>query len=254
MTGTLDPLERGRALADALRADDADAAVLVDELCAEIERVHRQLTRLGLDLHDGGMQDITALRNDLSLFRGQVAAVVEDPYSRERVIGRVDDFLARVVALDGVLRELVGGMHVSSALKLPLAAMLRAVVAAHPGPATVELALDPALDSLVLSDSQRIAVVRIVQSALANVAEHSGAGSATVNVRCTTDALECEIVDDGAGFVVSGAADGRLGLAGMRERVALLGGTFDVHSRVGGPTTVAFRLPSRVPGLRSSQR
>ncbi len=246
-----DALARGRTLARELRGrDDSRIADLLDALCDEIERGRRRLARVGFDLHDEGLQDLTALRNDLQLFRGQVARVLEHSPDVERVVGRVDDFLARVGSLDALLRELAAPGSVPPALQHPLSLTLGEIVAALPGSAVVEVELDPDLDSYDLSDSQRIAVVRVVQSALANVLQHSGATRARVSVRATSDALEVEVLDDGKGFDVEesrrrAAEEHRLGLLGMAERAAMLDGELAVTSRAGGPTRVFLRLPSR---------
>src|SRR5262249_8781902 len=108
--------------------------------------------------------------------------------------------------------------------------------------------LPPDLDSFDLTDTQRITLVRVVQSALSNVVQHSGATTATVVVRETPTALEVEVVDDGRGFDVeptlqNATTEGRLGVEGMRLRAALVRGEFTVESRVGGPTRVFFQLP-----------
>lgn len=248
LSGQADPLDRGRELARELYAVDATTATLIDELCDEIERRRREVRRLGLDLHDEALQDVTALRNDLQHFRAQVAEGGSEGDLRRHAAGRVDDFLARVEGVDRALRELVAPSRRSSALVLPLAAMLESIVEDYSGPGDLTLHLPPDLDACALTDSQRIATVRVVQSAVANVAQHSDAVNASITVRCSAEALECEISDDGRGFDVAAGSDDRLGLSGMRERVALLGGTLDVWSAREGPTTIAFRLP----GPRSS--
>lgn len=261
MTAPADPLDRGRDLAHKLRRDDEGrVAEVVEELCDEIARVRRQVTRFGLDLHDDALQDITALRNDLQLFRRQIATVLEAAGERRRVVGRVDDFLARVLSLEAVLRDLATAAP-AAVLREPLSVTLGAVVEAQSGPCLVEASLDPNLDECELTDSQRIVIVRIVQSALANVVQHSWAERASVAVRCLPEVVECEIVDDGRGFDVeaslgdTGAAR-RIGLRGMRERVLMLGGMFEATSRP-GKTRIYVRLPlqdlaSRRSGPRSS--
>jgi signal transduction histidine kinase len=244
-----DPVGRGRAFAMELRDEkEFAAAALIDELCDDVEGVRRQVARLGLDLHDEGLQDVTALRNDLQLFRSQVSRALHESDDRSKVVGRVDDFLARVASLDQVLRGVATSADASSVLRHPLSVTLEALIDAFPGPCVIESTLDPALDSYELTDSQRIALVRIVQSALANVLQHSEATLVSVTVRCLPTGTVTEIVDNGKGFEVESAmrqatADRRLGLFGMRERVRLLGGAFDVSSRLGGPTRIVFRLP-----------
>jgi signal transduction histidine kinase len=84
---------------------------------------------------------------------------------------------------------------------------------------------------------------RIVQEALTNVLKHAGPANATVCVRYEPGVLELEIVDDGRG--VNGRSEGRRGhgLLGMRERVAVYGGTLETGPKSGGGFRVAARLP-----------
>jgi signal transduction histidine kinase len=88
---------------------------------------------------------------------------------------------------------------------------------------------------------------RIVQESLTNVIRHAGPARATVAVRRSDGAVEIEVTDDGRGAVNGhGGADrggGGHGLAGMRERVALLGGELDAGTRHSGGYRVQARLP-----------
>jgi signal transduction histidine kinase len=85
---------------------------------------------------------------------------------------------------------------------------------------------------------------RIVQEALTNTLRHAGAGSsADVRVRYGPDDVEVDVLDDGRGSAALPSAGAGAGLAGMRERVALFGGTLDVGRRPGGGWSVSARLP-----------
>ncbi len=88
---------------------------------------------------------------------------------------------------------------------------------------------------------------RIVQEALTNVLKHAGPASATVLVRYEPGTLGLEIVDDGRG--VNGRSQGHRGhgLVGMRERVAVYGGTLETGPETGGGFRVAVRLPYEEP-------
>jgi signal transduction histidine kinase len=89
-----------------------------------------------------------------------------------------------------------------------------------------------------------VSAYRIVQEALTNAMKHAGRCRATVVVRFGDGELELEIADDGPGAVAA-ASDGRgRGLAGMRERVAVLGGAFSAGPRADGP---GFRVSARLP-------
>ncbi len=90
------------------------------------------------------------------------------------------------------------------------------------------------------------AVYRIVQEALTNVARHAQAENADVLLECRGDRVLALVEDDGHGFDVAAAlgqrGKGRLGLFGMQERAALVGGTLTVESSPAG-TTVVLEIP-----------
>jgi signal transduction histidine kinase len=81
----------------------------------------------------------------------------------------------------------------------------------------------------------------VVQEALHNVSQHSGARSATVTVRQTGESLMLIVEDDGRGFD-PGRTRG-LGLLGMEERVKLLGGRLEIQSQPGNGTVLRVTLP-----------
>ena len=102
---------------------------------------------------------------------------------------------------------------------------------------------------------QRITVFRAIQEALANIREHSGATSVVVRMRARRSAIEVQISDDGMGFEVEralpkAAQRGRLGLVGIAERVRMVGGTFQLESSPGGPTTLKRHFHARKPSWR----
>jgi signal transduction histidine kinase len=93
----------------------------------------------------------------------------------------------------------------------------------------------------------KITVCRVLQESLANVYRHAMRDSCRVSVRCEGDALIVEVKDEGPGFLPATAGrKGRLGLAGMRERTEIAGGTFEIESVAGKGTTVRAVLPLQV--------
>jgi signal transduction histidine kinase len=87
-------------------------------------------------------------------------------------------------------------------------------------------------------------VYRVVQEALTNVARHAGARSVSVRLACDEATVELRVHDDGIGLAAPLRAEG-LGLRGMRERAALLGGSVEVESQRGVGTTITARFPAR---------
>ncbi len=92
-------------------------------------------------------------------------------------------------------------------------------------------------------------VYRIVQEALTNVQKHSSAHNVSVIVEYRDNRLQAIIEDNGVGFDAEALArapikDRRLGLLGMQERIALVGGSLNVESTPGFGTTLFIRIPA----------
>ncbi len=216
-----------------------------------IASAERRLMRLGFDLHDGPIQDILALAADVRLLQQQVYPFVLEDY-REQAHGRFEDLTARLVELDRHLREIAHSLETKSVISRPLGEILHREVDTFSERYGIRAELEIRGDPDSLSSAQRITVFRAIQEALANVREHAGATSVSVRVRARRSAIELQIVDDGMGFEVEralakAAQRGRLGLVGISERVRMVGGTFELESRPGGPTTLKMTLPRWEP-------
>ena len=103
-----------------------------------------------------------------------------------------------------------------------------------------------------VSAEVRHALLRVVQSAAANIKLHASATTATVTLGFLPDAVTLDIYDDGSGFDPAAAAPpsdaGGYGLRAMRQRVEQLGGVFSVESTPGEGTIVAAQLPAPADG------
>ncbi|MCE3294258.1 MAG: histidine kinase [Arthrobacter sp.] len=95
----------------------------------------------------------------------------------------------------------------------------------------------------------RHALLRVVQSAAANIKLHASATNTTLTLGFLPSSVTLDIYDDGAGFDPAAAAPpsdaGGYGLRAMRQRVEQLGGVFSVESTPGEGTIVAAQLPLR---------
>lgn len=212
----------------------------------------RRLVRLGFDLHDGPLQELVAFAEDLRLARSQMSGLLADD-EQARVRGRFDDLEARLVSLDRGLRDVVGSVSSTTVLSLPLEVVLQRGLDGIA--AETELTIEGDVSSL--TRSQKIVVYRVVQASLANVRSHSGATRVTVSVRSTSRFITVEVVDNGCGFDVEETVEnvraaGRFGLAGVTERVQLLGGTVEIDSGTEGGTTVRATLPHWRPATAAA--
>jgi signal transduction histidine kinase len=95
----------------------------------------------------------------------------------------------------------------------------------------------------VLPPDVALALFRVLEEAIENALAYAGTARIAVSLKGTSDALDVEIADDGAGFDPAGTGSGAgLGLIGMRERLRLVGGTLAVESRPGGGTRIRARV------------
>jgi signal transduction histidine kinase len=109
-------------------------------------------------------------------------------------------------------------------------------------PLDVRLAYEEGRSDRRHTPELELALYRLVQEALTNVAKHAEASEVRICVTDSDDMVVVEVLDNGRGFDPGAASDG-FGLVGMRERVALVGGSLDVRSEPGEGTTVCARIP-----------
>jgi signal transduction histidine kinase len=217
----------------------------------------RLLVRLGFDLHDGPLQQVYALAQDVRLLREQMVELVGSEH-RKKLVGRFDDLDLQLAELHQDLRDLAHSLEPRSLLQQPLPQAVERELAAlkrRTGISTSVL-FEGAFDALTAS--QRIALLRVLQEALSNVRHHSGSREVAVIMREETFKGVCmEIRDDGRGFdparvVPAENGESGIGLVGMRERLRLLGGRLEIESAPGGPTTVRATLPRWLPLAQSA--
>ena len=213
-------------------------ATLHDKLEVAKEDERRFLAR---ELHDELGQTLTALKFRIQMNGG--------PPSRE-ALALVDDLIARV-------REMSVSLRPPLLDEVGLLPALRAYLESQSGATGVMMVLtaEPAPDddgADRLSPDLEIACFRVVQESITNALRHAAANRIEVDVIRRPHAISLSIRDDGRGFdtaatLARAAADGHLGVVGMRERVRGRGGTFALHSRPGGGTRVTAELPLRLP-------
>jgi signal transduction histidine kinase len=206
----------------------------------------RRLLRLGFDLHDGPLQEIVALADEIRTASTQISAVVPDDF-RQRVRGRFNDVNARLGALDESLRQVAHSIRSTTAVARPVADAVEGELVALESATGIAADLQVEGDLSTLSDSQKIVLFRVVQEALSNVRKHSEAEKVSVVLRSRRTFVDLTVADDGSGFDPRRLDTDRLGLAGISERVRLLGGAVDIETAPGAGTTVRATLPQWKP-------
>ena len=209
----------------------------------DAQDVERQV--IAHELHDEFGPHLFALRASAAVLAKKVG---DDPPSR----AAASAIEAQVEALQAQNRRILADLRPAALEELGLAEALEALVAhwrrAEPRVA-VNLDVDPRVETM--SDRASLMAYRFVQEAMTNAFRHAGAMRIDVSLRFETPVLE-PILDAGlGGFVIRVADDGRglqgeteagMGLAGMRDRVRLLGGQVAIGSRPGGGVVVEARF------------
>lgn len=241
-------LNRERALERAQHL--RELAAERDKLEAEVQRRTQDLTdlarhlqtvredergRLARELHDelGGL--LTAAKLDVARVRKRLAGA--NPEAAER-IDHLGQTLDAGIALK---RRIIEDLRPSSLANLGLRRTLEILCADFARRA--ELPVSTALDDLRLDDERALAVYRVVQEALTNVAKYARARSVHVALQVIDGRACVEVRDDGAGFDPARPRAGSHGLAGMRFRMQSCGGDWSVRSAPGQGTTVRASVP-----------
>src|SRR5712671_1363023 len=200
-------------------------------------------TRIARDLHDHFGQQLTVLLLDLGILKQEFTG-------QPNLCQRISNLEVTAKDLNSELDVLVRDLRPSALDNLGLGAALGKHVQAwsrHFGiPAEL---LVGGMETCRLAADVETALYRIAQEALNNVAKHARAESVAILLDRHRDYVSLIIEDNGVGFDGSNAAlkgQGRLGVVGMGERAALVGGTVVVESRPGDGVTVFVRVPSGV--------
>ncbi len=204
----------------------------------------RGLLRMSLDLHDGPMQDLAAVGFALDRLRRDLERLPGEPSG---LLLQVDGVREQLAVIELSLRKVIDatGNHVPGST---LASLVDAEVARFHRLDRAEVHLDADAEVEPATDSQLIALHRVLREALTNIHKHAHAGRVEIRLYEADDVIHLEVTDDGVGFDPSQRRDGGLGLNGMRERLSLLGSELRVESRHGGPTTIAAAVRRWRPG------
>lgn len=223
--------ENGRLLAE-LRATQSELELLSRDRGAAQER-----ERLARDIHDTLAQTLAGL------------VILAERAGRQSRDGRLDGAAQTIATVESVAREALAEARalVARTAAVPAEPLLGAAVErlaerfrAETG---LHIRVDRAGEERVLDRESQVVVLRCLQEALANVRKHAHATRVDVRVDVGADgAVDLAVADDGHGFDADAMHSG-FGLEGMRERVSLAHGRFDVTSGPSG-TTLQVRLPA----------
>ncbi|HET6551605.1 MAG TPA: GAF domain-containing sensor histidine kinase [Solirubrobacter sp.] len=225
-------------------AASAGTAVATAQTAAEealrrsIEASEAERTRWARELHDETLQQLAGLRVLLAGARRSRDA--------ERMTGAIESALEQITTAIGDLRSLITELRPAALDELGTKPALESLAARVNRQTDVEIDLYVELGDREarLVPEIESTIYRLVQEALTNVAKHAGATRVQVRVCERDHAIALTVRDDGGGFDPLQGTSG-FGLLGMRERLALVGGTLQVESAPGEGTLLRAHIPAR---------
>jgi signal transduction histidine kinase len=229
-------IEQRKAERDEAEAKLAIATAERDDLRRGIMRAQEQeRLRLARDLHDQTGQSLTAAILELKDFEHQVE---ESDRDRVRLLRKQMEAMAQT------LHRVAWQLRPASIDELGLASALENYLTEWSAQHAIESdfhCADAALDKR--PDEMRTTIYRVVQEALTNIAKHATKATfVSIVIGDVDGTLRLTIEDNGCGFDPA-ASYSRLGLAGMRERLLLVGGDLEIESSPGAGTTIFARIP-----------
>jgi two-component system sensor histidine kinase UhpB len=220
------------AMAETLQNSIKSNHQLTQQMISLQEDERKSLAR---DLHDEVGQHLTAIHIDASAILH--AKTITDARESAKAIDIVARQMMNIV--HGMLQRLRPGSLDELGLKAAVQDLVDTWLQRNSS-TTVDVSLSG--DFVGVDETVAIAVYRIVQECLTNIARHSGANKVMIGLHRKSDQLVLHVEDNGKGFdprlVLSG-----FGVAGMRERVQGLGGHFELSSTVGCGVQIQASLP-----------
>ncbi|TAM85447.1 MAG: sensor histidine kinase [Jatrophihabitans sp.] len=226
-------LQADRALVHALLGPtwtSARVAELEQSRAAAVDDSAATLRRIERDLHDGTQARLVALAMNVGLAKEKLTEGA-DPAEAAALLDSAHATAKQAIA---EVRDLARGIH-PPVLDAGLDAALATLVAHSAVPVSVHTDLpvrpDPAVETIAYFCAAEL---------ITNVAKHSGATGAVLDVTGNATRLALRVSDNGSGGARIGAGSG---LAGLAERVRAVDGSLSVDSPAGGPTSVCVTLP-----------
>jgi signal transduction histidine kinase len=235
-------IDRAR-MTDALREREMRIAELSAHLLKVQEQERRHISR---ELHDETGQALMVIRLYLGMLESYLSG--RAPKTRIRETLAVVDR-----AIEG-LRRIIGRLAPLVLQELGLVAAIRKEAKDLAKGTGVKTRVAISRDVGRLAGDVEAAIYRVVQEALHNVAKHARAGSVNIHMSRDGDDVLLLIEDDGIGFTSRRPLNPQrpaFGLAGMRERISMLGGTVKIISAKGSGTRLEIRVPAEQNGVEA---
>jgi signal transduction histidine kinase len=213
--------------------------LLLHQLLTTQEDERRHIAR---ELHDQMGQDLTALLLEIKALQ---EATTADP----AIVGRVAQVQVLATQISAEVRTLALQLHAPTLDHIGLVGTLANYVEEWSSRALIPVDIHTTgVEGARLPTQIEMALYRLIQECLTNILKHAQATEVSLIIERRANAVQLIVEDDGVGFDIAAAQQSahtapQLGLIGMQERVAQLGGGFSIESEPGRGTTIIVRIP-----------
>jgi signal transduction histidine kinase len=192
------------------------------------------------ELHDELGQTLTGLKLEMALMVRELLPTGLGP----GMIDRLQSLMGGIEVATEAVRRMATALRPPALDHLGLEAAIELEASALTRRTGIRCRLTGQLAPTALGGDAAIAVFRIVQEALTNVARHANASAVTIRMRETARTVRVIVADNGRGIPAEAlAAPDSIGLIGMRERAELIGATLSITSRSGKGTSIVLTIP-----------
>lgn len=205
----------------------------VEEMRAQIEHsaITAERNRIARDLHDAVTQTLFSA----SLIAGVLPTIWKR--NQEEGMRQLEELRDLTRGALAEMRTLLLELRPAKLIEVDLGDLLRQLVEAISGRARIPITLEVEGDGEISADV-KVALYRVAQEALNNIAKHSHAQHVWIRFERSSSRVLLAVKDDGNGFVFDKIAPHHLGLGIMRERADAIGGTLAIRSTPGKGTTI----------------
>jgi signal transduction histidine kinase len=220
-------------------------ALLLDEVIRAQEDERKRIAR---ELHDETSQSIAAIGMSI-----EIASIALE--EKKLTPGMLQELRHRVSQLLDDMNMLIQDLRPPVLDDLGLKSAIRWLLERHLAEKGIKyrLSASPEFETLGMGDGlikeqAELTLFRVIQEAVINISKHADASNVEVSLSLKDSHMFMEVIDDGVGFDVrkvmdEGSEDGGYGLLGINERVGLLEGTLNIHSRPGEGTRITLNIP-----------
>lgn len=219
------------------QAAASDAAEISRHLLKGEEEERRRISR---ELHDETGQALMVLRFQLEMLVSESKNSGQKEQAQESL-----DLLDRTI--EG-LRRIIARLSPRVLEEFGLLAAIRRHTQLLASQSRMKGRVELPAEIAPLDHDIEVALYRLTQEALHNIAKHSRARNFVVRLHSANDEIYLEIEDDGTGLLNKTSPEGGFGLTGMRERTVALGGAMTIQSRRGKGTQIRIVLPCDAEG------